>query len=75
MEWISVKDRYPDRGQWAILVCEDGYMSAEPFHPCLISKKDGWTWGHSKVVYWMPAPRIDGLEGVTPDKWRDVYKN
>ena len=74
MRWISVKERYPEEGKIVIIVTDDGYVNNSIFYRILLDDNGIWSYAHRPIMYWYPALDIDGLDGVTPDLWRENCK-
>lgn len=63
MEWISVKDRLPEEGDW-ILMYISNYRGVDNFRAGMYFKdKDGYDWlsaanlfGQPTVTHWQPLP-------------------
>ena len=68
-EWISTKDRLPAKGQYVVLLNQEGYSTTYFFYPFPNLNEEGkWMHCDSEVLYWFPVPDYSDLP-VRQDYW------
>ena len=54
-EWISVKERLPDKWVW-VLVCNENGLQPEAMDTAFIGSRGDWIDAAFEPTHWMPLP-------------------
>lgn len=57
-QWVSVKDKWPQNGEWILAYLSDGNMISGSYYDAMGFALDYHYEGQGEITHWMPLPEL-----------------